>query len=153
MLCKAKERRGRDVNSDAKEKREFAGLSKGKAKPSIFHMERTVVKFKLIDRSLGYCPAHKPGRQSTGHVAGNRIPKASEADREACLNCTKTDCSRCKGPGKGKPGPASKDDPAVLEALIRAGYNRTEIAERLGVSESTVHVWIHKLKGGNKESD
>ena len=126
---------------------------KGKAKSSIFHMERTVVKFKLIDRSLGYCPAHKPGRQSTGRVAGNRIPKASEADREACLNCTKTDCGRCKGPGKSKPGPHSKYDPAVLEALIRAGYNRTEIAERLGVSESTVHVWIHKLKGGNKESD
>ena len=107
-----------------------------------------MVKFKLIDRSLGYCPAHKPGRQSTGHVAGNRTPKTSEADREACLNCTKTDCGQCKGPGKSKPGPHSKDDPEALEALIRAGYNRTEIAERLGVSDSTVHLWTHKLKGG-----
>lgn len=116
----------------------------------MYHAERMVVKFKYIDRALGYCPAHKPDYHSSGNFSESRIPKVSEADLDACLNCTKPDCGRCKGPNKGKPGPASKYDPDRLIELIKAGYNRAQIAEAFEVSEVSVHKWMQKLKRGER---
>lgn len=113
-------------------------------------MERKVANFKLIDRAMGYCPAHKLGGLSPGKHAKAPGPKESDENRDLCLNCTKPDCRRCKGPNRNGPGPVSKYDPEKLEALVKEGLSRKEIAQQLGVSESTVHSWMHKLKGGTK---
>jgi hypothetical protein len=102
----------------------------------------------LIDRSLGYVPAKKAwkasGKADTGHV-----PAEPKENIQVCLTCEKPSesCRGCpNGQDRKKLGRPTKYDPEVLLDMMRAGCRQREIAAAFGVADSTVSIWVKRLK-------
>ena len=102
----------------------------------------------IIDRSLGYIPAQKAWKAGTKAKTG-RIPAEPKESIQVCLTCDKPSsaCRGCpNGQGKGRLGRPSKYDPEILLDMMHAGCKHREIAAAFGVAESTVSIWVKKMK-------
>lgn len=103
----------------------------------------------IIDRSLGYAPAQKAWKAGGQRGKKPRVPAEPKENIQACLACEKPS-SQCRGCPNGverkKLGRPSKFDPDILLDMMHAGCRQKEIAAAFGVHESTVSMWVKRLK-------